>query len=195
MKQIILSLAVLLTAIHFSYGQSMNKKFKTLEVSRELPFSSDAVWAAVADDYGNVANSHPKIIASEYTSGSLKGAVGAQRKCYFNKKGTKMLHEEIVDWNSEEGYFVNRVLTANKFPVDVDNSKGTYYVESIGPNKSRLTIKFEFRTKPAFMGGFAKGSFKRLLKDYMIAVEHHISTGESVTASNFKSIKKNYSRS
>lgn len=177
-------------------AQSMNKKHRTFEVSRELPFSADKVWKAVADDYGNIANAHPKIIASEYAEGSLKGEKGAQRMCYFNEKQTQLLHEQIVDWNPEEMTFVNRVLETKKFPLDTENTRATYRVEAIGPNKARISMKMEFRTKPAFMGFMAQGQFKGLLKDYFIALEHHLRTGESVTGNNFKAIKRehNYTR-
>lgn len=195
MKKFILLFALLISISSVSFAQSMSKKFKTFEVSREMPFSADRLWAAVAEDYGNIAKSHPKIVSSNYTSGSLKGEKGAQRHCTFNKKGSRMLHEEITDWNPEEGYFVNRILEAKKFPVDVDNTQGTYHIIPMGPNKSKFVFKMEFRTKPAFMAGMAKGKFKKLIQDYMIAVQHNVATGESVTADNFKAIKKNYSRS
>jgi len=194
MKNVFLILVVGLAVSFTASSQSMSKKYKTFEVSRVLPFSAEKVWAAVADDYGNIANSHPKIVASNYTSGSLKGGKGAERVCYFNDKKTKMLHERITDWNPEKGYFVNRILKVGKFPVDPDNTRGTYFIKSLGPNQSQILIKMEFRTKPAFMGFMAKGQFKKLLNNYFIAVEHHLSTGENVTANNFKSIKKNYKK-
>lgn len=178
------------------FGQSMSKKYKEFTVSRELPFSAEEVWSAVAIDYGNIANSHPKIIASEYTAGSLKGGQDAQRLCYFNEKRTQSLKEQIVDWDAENMVFVNRVVEAKKFPINEDNTRAIYKVESLGPNQSRISMNMQFRTRPAFMGFMAKGQFKNLIKDYFIAIEHNLKTGEKVTASNFKQIKKdnNYSR-
>ena len=192
MKNVMLVCMALLIFSFTSEAQSMKKKYRTLEVSRELPFSADKVWAAVAEDYGNVANAHPLIVKSEYASGSLKGAKGAQRHCYFNDKGSRALHEEITEWNPEKGYFVNRVIEAKKFPLNEDNTRGTYFIKSTGPNSSEIMMKMESRTKPGFMGGMAQGKFKRLLEDYFIAIEHHIATGEQVTAANFKDVKKRY---
>jgi len=191
MRQFILLFLGVLTTTFVS-GQSMEKKYHTFEVKRVIPFSAEKVWKAVADDYGNIANSHPKIVASNYENGSLKGDKGAQRRCYFNEKQTRFLYEEIVDWKPEEMMFVNRVLEAGKFPINEDNTRAIYRVKKVGPNKAEFSMVMEFRTKPAFMGGMAKGQFKKLLNDYMIAVEHHIKTGESVTVSNFKQIKKGY---
>lgn len=192
MRQLLLIAMLLFAFAPASYAQQMNKKYKTFVVSRELPFSADKVWKAVADDYGNIANSHPTIVASNYEKGSLQGEMGAKRVCYFNDKGTQVLHEEIVAWNPEQGYFVNRILTAQKFPVDPENTRATYTIKALGANRSEISMKMEFRTKPAFMAAMAKGQFKRLLNDYFIAVEHNISTGESVTVVNFKDIKKQY---
>jgi hypothetical protein len=50
----------------------------------------------------------------------------------------------------------------------------------------------QYRTKPGFMGGIMKGSFKKLINDYFIAIEHHVKTGEKVTKDNFKDIRKLY---
>ena len=192
MRTLMLIVVMIAGTSTLSLAQSMKKKYKTFTVSRVLPFSSEKVWAAVAEDYGNIANSHPKIVASNYLPGSLKGGKNAKRMCYFNDKQTRMLKEEIVEWNPEKGYFVNRVLEARKFPVNTDNTRATYSVKSLGANKSEVSMKMEFRTKPAFMGAMAQGQFKKLLNDYLLAVEHHIATGESVTAANFKEVKRQY---
>lgn len=192
MKNLILFFTLFLLSQTATIGQSMEKKYRSFTVSRVLPFSAEKVWAAVADDYGNIANTHPTVVSSNYAPGSLKGEKGAQRFCYFNDKKTQSLYEEITEWNPEQGYFVNRILEAEKFPVDPDNTRATYKVKSLGKNKTEISMQMDFRTKPAFMGMMAKGQFKRLLSDYLIAVEHHIGTGESVTAANFKDVKKMY---
>ena len=192
MRNLVLIVVLVFAAGSMAFGQAMDKKFKTFTVKRILPFPSEKVWAAVADDYGNIANSHPKIVASNYVAGSLKGGENAKRMCYFNSKQTRMLKEEIVEWNPREGYFVNRILEAKKFPVNTDNTRATYFVKSLGPNQTEISMKMEFRTKPAFMAPMAQGQFKKLLNDYLLAVEHHIATGESVTAVNFKEVKRQY---
>lgn len=197
MKNLLMILFIQLLAITTLNAQSMAKKFRTLEVSRELPFSAETVWKAVAVDYGNIANAHPKIIASGYLGANaggdyLKGEKGAQRFCYFNEKQTQSLTEQIVDWDPENMTFVNRVLEAKKFPINPDNTRATYRVEALDDNRSLISMTMEFRTKPAFMGAIAKGQFKNLLEDYFIAIEHHIRTGEQVNGQNFKAIKKKH---
>lgn len=185
-------LFIQLLAISTMNSQSMAKRFHTLEVSREMPFSAETVWKAVAEDYGNIANAHPKIIASGYTAGALKGEKGAQRFCYFNEKQTQSVTEQIVDWDPKNMTFVNRILEAKRFPVNPDNTRATYRVEALDDNRSLVSMTMEFRTKPAFMGPLAKGQFRNLLEDYFIAVEHHIRTGEQVNGENFKAIKKKH---
>lgn len=171
---------------------AQDKKVKTFQVTKVIPHSAEKVWSVVGEDYGAIANSHPKIISSNYINGSLKAEEGAQRVCNFNEKGTQYLKEKMVNYDPANFTFVNQVFQAGKFPVDPDLTRATYTVEPIDENSSRLVFDMQFRTKPAFMGGMMKNSFKKLIGDYFIAIEHHLSTGEDVNADNFKTVKKEY---
>lgn len=168
------------------------KKVQTFKVSKVLPFPASEVWAIVGEDYGRIAYSHPKILRSEYVNGSLKGGEGAERVCYFNEKETQFLKERMIDFSPENMSFTNTVFQAGKFPVDPESTKAVYSVSDLGNGTSEFSFDMQYRTKPAFMGAFAKGKFKKLINDYFIAVEHHIKTGEHVTKDNFKKIKKLY---
>ena len=172
----------------------MNKKTKKVETSREVDLPASELWKILGQDYGAIAFSHPTIVSSAYVEGSLKGGLGAERMCYFNDKETKMLREKIVRWNPEQMSFTQRIVESKKFPIDKENSLATYTVVDLGNGKSRLVAKLEYRTKPGFMSGMVKGSFKKLLDDYFIAVEHYARTNEKVTRENFKSIKKQYTK-
>lgn len=188
-------MALLLVVIAPSSVLAQEKKQKKIQkftVSKVIPHSADKVWAVVGEDYGAVAYSHPKIISSEYVNGSLKATEGAERVCYFNEKGTQFLKERMLSYDPDNMTFVNKVFQAGKFPVDPDYTRGIYKVEPIDENSCRFVFNMEYRTKPAIMGGFAKGKFKRLIKDYVISIEHYIGTGEKVTKDNFKKIKKAY---
>lgn len=168
------------------------KKVQKFTVSKIIPHSADKVWQVVGVDYGSVAYSHPKIISSEYETGSLKAGEGAERVCYFNDKKTRLLKERMLSYDPENMTFINQVFHADKFPVDPNYTRGIYKVEPIDENSCRFVFKMEYRTKPAFMGAFAKGKFKRLIRDYAISIEHHILTGEKVTKDNFREVKKAY---
>lgn len=168
------------------------KKVQSFEVSRVIKASASDVWKVVGDDFGAIANSHPKIISSDYIGGTLKSGEGAERVCNFNDKGTRYTHEKQIDYDPDHYTFKARVFHAEGFPLDTDYSIATYRVEPIDASSSRLVFHMDYRTKPAFMGSLAKGNMKKTLSDYLIAVEHHVLTGEKVTQDNFKSIRKNY---
>ncbi|PWJ42770.1 SRPBCC family protein [Sediminitomix flava] len=166
------------------------KKVKTLSLSKVIDFPAQKLWQIVGEDYGSVAYSHPRIIDSDYVNGSLKAEEGAERVCYFNDSHSQFLKEKIVNYNPEEMSFTNQVFQAGKFPVDPEYTKGVYRIEDLGNGQSKMHFDMQFRTKPAIMGALMKGSFKKLIEDYFIALEYHIKTGEKVTKENFKSIKK-----
>jgi hypothetical protein len=42
------------------------------------------------------------------------------------------------------------------------------------------------------MGRLAKGKFRKNIEDYVLAIEHNVLTGETVSKDNFKEIKKKY---
>lgn len=193
-NSIILSLlfAILFIAINPAQAQKKQKRVKKFQVVKIINAPADQVWAVVGEDYGAIANSHPKIISSNYINGSLKAGEGAQRVCNFNKKGTRYLHEKMMDYDPENYTFRNQVFKAGKFPVNPEYTYAVYKVKAIDANTTRLTFDMTYRTKPAFLGGMMKRKFKKLINDYAIAIEHHVKTGEPVNKDNFKKIKKQY---
>jgi hypothetical protein len=171
---------------------SLDKKTRHIQVTAEMPHSAAEVWGVLAEDYGRVADSHPRIVKSDYLRGSLKGELGAERSCWFNEKGSQVLNEQIVGWDPAEMTFQNRIVSREGFPIDPDNTLATYSVVAIDGGHSRVTIEMDFRTAPAMMGGMMKGSFENLLGDYLTAVDHHLRTGESVNRDNFAMVKSLY---
>lgn len=184
---------VFLFVLAFATSVQAQKKVQEFTESKVLDLPAEKVWAIVGEDYGAIAYSHPKIISSNYINGSLKAGEGAERVCNFNEKGTKFLKEKMADYNPEEMTFTNIVFQAGRFPVDPEFTRAVYKVEPLTDGKSRITFKMQYRTKPAFMGPMAKGNFKKLIRDYFIAIEHHAKTGEAVTKENFRKIRKKYS--
>lgn len=192
MKTIVKSMLTLVFLAGLTTAFAGEKKVKSFYVDREFDIPAETIWKIVGEDYGSVAYSHPRIIESEYLQGSLEAGEGAERVCYFNDKHTQYLKEKMINYDPENMTFVNRVYQAGKFPVDPDYTEAVYKVEDLGEGRSRMSFNMQFRTTPAFMGGIMKGNFKGLIKDYLIAIEHHARTGEKVTRENFKSIKKKY---
>lgn len=174
-------------------GVQAQKKVQKFSESKIIDLPAEKIWAIVGEDYGAIAYSHPAIVSSDYIEGTLKAGEGAERVCNFNEKGTKYLKEKMVDYNPESMSFTNTVYHAGKFPVDPEYTQAVYKVESLPNGQSKISFDMQYRTKPGFMGAMAKGKFKKLIRDYFIAIEHHARTGEKVTKENFKQIKKKYS--
>ena len=194
-QQAIFLIALLLTGFGLTAQDKIDgKRVKRLTVSNVIDAPAAEVWAVVGEDYGAIAFSHPKIVASEYINGSLRAGEGAERVCNFNEKGTQFLREVQRSYDPANYTFVNQVTSAGKFPVDPQRTFAVYKVEAIDANTSRFTMNMTFRTTPAFLGGMMRGAFENLINDYAIAIEHHLKTGERVTKENFKSVKKQYAR-
>lgn len=190
-----LGLVIVVLFFQGIFAQEKPKKTQHFVVSHIIKAPIDKVWKVVGEDYGAVAYSHPKIVSSNYVNGSLKGGEGAERVCNFNEKGTKFLKEKMINYDPENYTFKNVLYQAGKFPVNPDYTYAIYKIEKIDDDTSRFVFDMTFRTKPAFMGSIAKGSFKKLIADYAIAIEHNVNTGEKVTKDNFRAIKKEYKRS
>lgn len=181
----------------FAFLISMNvtaqKKAQNFKVSRTINASATSIWKVVGEDFGAIAKSHPTIVNSKYINGSLKGGEGAERVCNFNEEGTRFVHEKQISYNPEKFTFKAQVFHIDGLPMDTKYTYAIYKVIPVNENTSKLEIEMNYRTKPAFLGWMIKGKYKRTLKEYLLAVEHHIKTGETVTKDNFKSIKKQYS--
>lgn len=150
-------------------------------VKREIAVPAAQAWEALVLDYGEIANFSPFIYASNYESGSLLGVEGAERRCNFNANGTRWSHERIVWVDQENMLMKNIIVDAQKFPLNLDNSYAIYSVVDNGDGTCTAGYEFNFRTKPAFMGGIAAGSFKKSLNETLIGLEHYLVTGEHVT--------------
>lgn len=191
MKTIVKSTMFLLV-IAISFSSLAQKKTVSFTVKRTINAPANKVWAVVGDDFGAVANSHPQIVSSNYINGTLKSGEGAERVCNLNEAGTKYVQEKMVDYSPENYTFKAQIFHAYKIPLVPENSYAIYKVVPIDENTSELVLELELRTTPAFMGNLFKSKFRNTIKDYTIAVEHHVLTGEVVNKDNFKQIKKQY---
>ena len=168
------------------------QKTQSFTVERTINLSAEKVWAVVGEDFGGIANSHPKIVSSKFNQGTLTAGEGAERVCYYNESGSKFVKEKQVGYDAENYTFSVQIFQAGKLPLVPELTQATYKVVPIDENSCRFEFAMEYRTKPAFMGAMAKGKFKKTIADYAIAVEHYAKTGEEVNKDNFKAIKKQY---
>lgn len=174
----------------WSYAQE--KKTHSFTIERQINASAEAVWAVVGEDFGAIANSHPKIVSSNYINGSLQSGEGAERQCNFDDKGKKYVKEKQLDYDPKNYQFKVQIFHAEGLPMDQERSYAIYKVVPIDADSCRLVFDMTYRTKPAFMGALAKGNFKKTIGDYLLAVDHHVKTQEVVNQDNFKIIKKKY---
>ncbi|WP_298545796.1 SRPBCC family protein [uncultured Aquimarina sp.] len=190
----VLTVAMLVLVSTMATAQSMEKKFRTVKVQLKIDAPAERVWKAMVLDYGEISNFSPYIYTSEYTNGSLKGEIGAKRKCNFNEKGTQWSHERIADIDAENMVMRNVVFDGAKLPLNFDNSQAFYRVKDNGDGTSTASYEFQFRTKPAFLGMIAKGGFKKQMSGTLVGLKHYIETGERVTGGTdkYKKIKNNY---
>ncbi|RKN82547.1 SRPBCC family protein [Ulvibacterium marinum] len=192
--RILMSVVIFTISGTFGHAQSMEKNYKTVHVEMKINAPAERVWEAMVLDYGEISNFSPYIHTSEYTNGSLKGEVGAERKCNFNEKGSQWSHERIGDIDSKNMVMRNVVIDGAKLPLNFDNSQAFYRVKDNGDGTATASYEFQFRTKPAFLGVIAKGGFKKQMSGTLVGLKHYVETGERVTAGNevYKRIKKDY---
>lgn len=185
---------LLLGAGQSAFAQSMSKKFKSVKAEININAPADRVWEAMVLDYGEISYFSPYIYASEYESGSLKGELGAKRKCAFNEKGTQLSHEEIRDIDHKNMVMRNVVIGGEKLPLNFDNSQAFYRVKDNGDGTSTASYEFQYRTKPGIMTAPVKGTFQKQLAGTLIGLKHYVETGKKVnpTTGLYKEIKNDY---
>ena len=179
-----------------SITATAQKKVKSFVVTRTIPAPIEKVWHVVGEDFGAIANSHPGIVSSSYNQGSITyGGEGAERICNLNEDGSKYIRETQLDYDAENHKFTVQVYHTEGIPLSPEHTKAVYAVRAIDAKTSEVSFEMTYRTTPAFLGWLAKGKFKKGIEDYLIAVEHHVVTGENVNKDNFKAIKKQYTKS
>lgn len=190
----VLTIASIVLVSAFAKAQSMEKNYRTVKVELKIDAPAERVWEAMVLDYGEISNFSPYIYTSNYENGSLKGKVGAERKCFFNEKGSQWSHERIADIDNENMVMRNIIIDGKKLPLNLDNSQAFYTVRDNGDGTSTAGYEFQFRTKPAILGFIAQGGFKKQLKGTLVGLKHYVETGEIVRGGNGKydEIKDNY---
>ena len=190
----ILLVALLLTAGQVAFAQSMSKKYKTVKAQITINAPADRVWEAMVLDYGEISNFSPYIYTSAYEAGSLKGELGAKRKCAFNEKGTRLSHEQIKDIDNKNMVMRNVVIGGEKLPLNFDNSQAYYRVKDNADGTSTASYEFQYRTKPGIMTGPVKGTFQKQLAGTLIGLKHYVETGKKVNPKTglYKEIKDDY---
>ncbi|MFT7559245.1 MAG: hypothetical protein ACI93R_001150 [Flavobacteriales bacterium] len=166
-------------------------KVKVFDFNFLLPFPTKDVWDLIANDYGNVANYANGLASSSGLGDIQNGKEGCQRICRLNETGSKYLIEKMEDVNAKSWTFTNVITEVKGLPI-VPNLSKVIFALAPDANNCKTSMEIFFRTKPAFLARFLRGSSKKQMGDLMIGIEHHLKTGEIVKANNFKPLTKRY---
>lgn len=97
------------------------KKVQSFSISRVIDSNIESVWNVVGEDFGAIANSHPKIVSSTYNQGSITyGGEGAERICNLNESGTKYIKEKQLHFDAENHSFTVQVFHTEGIPLNPD---------------------------------------------------------------------------
>ncbi|MGB0850079.1 MAG: SRPBCC family protein [Bacteroidia bacterium] len=180
-------MALLITSVGFA-----QKKTRSFTVNRVIQAPIDQVWKHVAEDFAGIAKAHPGLTSSHLDTGSVATGEGCTRVCYLDDKQKKYTKEVMSNVNASDYSFDAIIFAVAGLPLDETVSKGNYKLVKLSDNSCEIRFTMTFRTKPAFMGALAKGKFKSQLSDYLLAVDHYVTTGEEVHRTNFLKVKAQY---
>lgn len=146
-NQIIAGVAFIV--LFFGIGQSVglaqtdatkDKRIKRLSFERVVNATKESTWKAVSDvsNYHKVA---PNIDSVEIISGKGKGMV---RRCSHK---TDHWTEAATLWEEGEQYSFQVNTDAESYPYPLKYLKGTWKVEEISKNQTKITMIFEFTYK------------------------------------------------
>ena len=187
-----LTLTLILALIFTAASDTWAQKVQQFAVSEIVYAPADAVWASIADDYGSVAYYHPKILNSAYANTRPDTGEGVERISFFNKSRTRYLREKQVEYDAENYRFKNLFLNAGKFPLDPEQTYAIYQIVPIDKSTSKIVFEMTYRVQYALTGKLLESTFKKLIRDLAIAVEHNYKTGEVIDRSNYRLMKKQY---
>ena len=168
----------------------MRKKMVSFEVVQEIDAPTENVWRVVAEDFGEVHKSHPVATYSQYLEGH-QAEIGVKRIMYMSENRKKYFVDKLARWESGK-HLTIEVVEKKGFPIRPAYTWVNMDLDPLPGNRSRLKLRFNYLTRPAFLKGMAKGSLKKNFKEYAWAIDHHVRTGEEITSDNWKNIRKHY---
>ncbi len=150
-------------------------KLKTIHNELIVDVSVKKAWDVI-NSYGDVGSYHSSIASSKPINGSeVEGSMGCERQCYIqsNKKDI-YVDETIIEFVDESHY--KYVAVSEQFPA-----KAFYNTFGVKKNEQGKTVIFvttEYRLKPGFMTGIAKGKLSKGNNDALLFYKHYMETGE-----------------
>ncbi|MEM6724185.1 MAG: SRPBCC family protein, partial [Bacteroidota bacterium] len=86
-------------------------------IEQDIQAPASQVWKVIADEFDQVANSHPVSPKSAFTNGSTNVQVGSQRIMYMTKNENKYFVDEILRLNPQNRELLINVVEAKGYPV------------------------------------------------------------------------------
>jgi hypothetical protein len=170
------------------------EKLLNLKMAVEVNVPAKQLWQVLGENYGSIANITPHLFSSNLIDSISKpNGEGCERICTINKSGTKFIKEKMTQYDSVNMSFRNQIFQMGRVPLKI--SFATYKIVAVDTSHCLLSIDMHYRTKPAWIGFLVKGQFKRMTNDVAIYAEHYIKTGEKITKTNYKQIKRKYKKS
>ncbi len=154
-------------------------RFRAIDFEAVIDADLDRVWAEVADNYVNVQNVQPAIVASYGLPGEPEIGPGAVRHCDIDFNGRDVaIKERIIDWIDEPDYkeYTYDVYESKGFPARVFN---TWSVRRGSDGKTYLRNVFYFRMKPFVMTYFSVGQIRGAARGGVLGYKYFLETGRA----------------
>ena len=172
--------------------QRKKKKVSSFVVQQVVEAPIQEVWKVIALDFAEVYKSNPNCYFSAFIEGFHTVEVGAQRIMYMSENRKKYLVDKLVEMDTVHHHLTIEVIDKKGFPIEPGYTWVNFDLEEIDEESTKLVIRFNYLTKPAFLRGMAQGSLKKQFQDYAWSINHHVKTGKVILASNLKEVKKSY---
>lgn len=129
---------------------------RVIEVASDVDATADDLWEVMTDSdlYGRLAPNLSKV--GEFSTGS--DGTPTQRRCW-DRLG-KHWDETCTAWSPGQTYSVRVHTDAPDYPYPLRALRGMWSVAPLDPDRSRVTIRFEFDPRPGVAGSaFAASLF------------------------------------
>lgn len=162
------------------------KKYRKVSKEITINVSKEKVWDLLFNRFDEVNNFNPLIEGSHHLTG-VKGEVGCERHCDLGPN--KSFHERITSARGTESFDID--VIEGSLPM-VEELLGTYDLEAVGPNQTRVYFTMSFYPELSLMTGMLKIMMSKMVRKMLIGLKYHLETGNLVTKSNIKEITSNF---
>ena len=141
----------------------MGQNIKYFELTKEtiINVSADKVWEIAGPGFAEAGKWATNV---DHSTGSGKsqfeGAVCDERSCDLNAKGFNKISEKLTHYSDKDMELTYDVIEG--MPKMMAKARNAWKVESLGPNKTRVTMNGTFGVQ-GFMGKLMSGMMRKKL--------------------------------